>query len=200
MAAKKSRYSNTATRFQKTVSAIHSVYAGFRRFSLADTGTITRTPTRAHTIIPVFDPTTIYPNHHPPCGVVVAPTGVFCLSRRFFVTQRSFFWCIRGGSMVLFVNLPILRYAAFSIHPAIVRRSGGGFLMFIAQTSLLGDGLPCWSGCLGLFFGFFYRRLGCFYRRLGCLYRHIVGVFLAFLRFFLYLCTIIIKGYCYGKV
>ena len=56
------------------------------------------------------------------------------------------------------------------------------------------------SSFLGLFSGFFYRRLGFFYRRLGCLYRYIVRVFLAFLPFFLYLCTIIIKEYRYGKV
>ena len=49
MAAKKSRYSNTATRFQKTVCEIHSVYAGFRRFFLTDVGAIARTPMRAHT-------------------------------------------------------------------------------------------------------------------------------------------------------
>lgn len=49
MAAKKSRYSNTATRFQKTVNEIHSVYAGFRRFFLTDVGAIARTPMRAHT-------------------------------------------------------------------------------------------------------------------------------------------------------
>ena len=70
MAAKKSRYSNTATRFQKTVNEIHSVYAGFRRFFLADTGTIVRTPTRAHAIAPVFDPAATYPHHHPAHGRV----------------------------------------------------------------------------------------------------------------------------------
>lgn len=48
--------------------------------------------------------------------------------------------------MVLFVNLPIPRYDACSIHPATVRTNGGVCCMLIAQTSLLSDGLPCWSG------------------------------------------------------
>ena len=39
----------------------------------------------------------------------------------------------------------------------------------------------------------FHRRLGCFYRRLGCFYRHIVWFLLAYLGFFLYLCSIVIK-------
>ena len=74
MAAKKSRYSNTATRFQKTVCEIHSVYAGFRRFFLTDAGAIVRTPMRAHAIATVFDPATAYPRHHPAHGRVAKKT------------------------------------------------------------------------------------------------------------------------------
>lgn len=168
MAAKKSRYSNTATRFQKTVNEIHSVYKGFRRFFLTDAGAIVHTPTRAHTKRPLSMPSRFamrlyvlargaappgplpavpvrrgshhrnLVHHRPwlppppssavplpylwgsprpivrlcpsvlprssggapqsksfsntqPCGAVVAPADVFCLSHRFFITQRLFF-------------------------------------------------------------------------------------------------------------
>lgn len=74
MAAKKSRYSNTATRFQKTVNEIHSVYAGFRRFFLTDASAIVRTPMRAHAITTVFSYSSAYPHHHPAHGRVPKKT------------------------------------------------------------------------------------------------------------------------------
>ena len=50
---------------------------------------------------------------------------------------------------------------------------------------------PC--GGHRFFLAVFYRRLSGFYRRLPGFYRHIVAFLLAYVRIFLYLCSVILK-------